>query len=159
MFLHLLMARNLYKTQVFRWLLFSVFCLIFSMFVRVVFEFFFRLIMIFFSVTHLSSGSGGQFINLDFKRLPSSHFTCLLIYTFLYWYTERFICFLIDKNLCYIVPSKLRLLEDSCKGMSFVSFSQSNVNKTYWLPRRARYSCLFFTVQIKAEITGGINTT
>lgn len=121
--------------------------------------FFFRLIMIFyFSVTDLSSGSGGQFINLDFKRLPS-HFICLLIYTFLYWYTERFICFLMYKNLCYIFPSKLRLLEDSCKGMAFVSFSQSNVNKTYWLSRRARYSCLFFTVQIKAEITGGINTT
>lgn len=54
----------------------------FSMFVIAVFEFFFSLIMIFFSITDLSSGFDGQFINLNFKRLPS-HFICLLIYTFL----------------------------------------------------------------------------
>lgn len=39
--------------------------------------------------------------------------------------------YIIYKNLCYIAFSKLRLLEDNCKRMSFVSFSQSNVNKTY----------------------------
>lgn len=53
------------------------------MFVIAVFEFFFSLIMIFFfSITDLSSGFDGHFINLNFKILPS-HFICLLIYTFL----------------------------------------------------------------------------
>lgn len=33
-------------------------------------------------------------------------------------------------KFCYIFSSKLKLLKDNCKGMSFVSFSENNVNKT-----------------------------
>ena len=70
------------------------------MFVIAVFEFFFSLIMIFFfSITDLSSGFDGQFINLNFKRLLS-HFICLLIYTFLY--IEIFLSLYIYKFVLYI---------------------------------------------------------
>ena len=64
-----------------------VFCFLFNFFFHVrdsgIWIFFQPNNDFFFSITDLSSGFDGQFINLNFKRLLS-HFICLLIYTFLY---------------------------------------------------------------------------
>ena len=73
------------------------------MFVIAVFEFFFQANNdFFFPITDLSSGFDCQFINLNFKRLPS-HFICLLIYTFLC--IEIFVSLYIKICAIYSLPN------------------------------------------------------
>lgn len=111
----------------------------------------------FFILVELSSVSGGQFINLCFKRLskPLHLYLCLCVCFGVY----RYLCFLIVyKKSCYLVCSKLRLLKDNCKGMPFVSFSQNNVNKNLWTVQKGMIELIIFHSSNKGRDHWGLNT-